>query len=186
MKTFIEIGCANFDTLLPLAARGWRGFFIEPIARHCESLREQARKVGVPDTQIEVAELAISDHNGGLTMIESVGEGWAAGISHVEGEGRGSGLLDHPLNQHFRGDAVPTPCATLQQFLADREITHIDFLKIDVEGHELAILGAYTWGVKPSLIKIEHKHSDLCRLRQILGREGYLIYTEKEDLYAIH
>lgn len=61
MKTFLEIGCADFDTLLPLAARGWRGFFVEPIERHCESLRRQARKVGVPDDQIEIAQLAISD-----------------------------------------------------------------------------------------------------------------------------
>lgn len=186
MRTFIEIGCADFDTLLPLAARGWRGFFVEPIAKHCESLRQQARKVGIPDEQIEICELAVSDHNGGLTMVESVGDGWASGISHVEGEGRGSGLLDNPLNAQFRGKLIPIPCLTLDRFISERELQSIDFLKIDVEGHELAILSAYSWKIKPKLVKIEHKHSDLDALKRILGREGYLTYTEKEDLYAIH
>lgn len=185
MKTFIEIGCADFDTLLPLAARGWRGFFVEPITRHCENLREQARRVDIPDERIEVAEIAISDHNGGLTMVESIGEGWAAGISHVEGEGRGSGLLDHPLNTQFRGRLIPTQCVTLDRFISDRGIEKVDFLKIDVEGHELAVLGSYSWRVKPDLIKLEHKHSDLMSLQRILGREGYHTYTESEDLYAI-
>lgn len=185
MKTFIEIGCADFDTLLPLAARGWKGFFVEPIARHCESLREQARRVGIPDERIEIAEMAISDHNGGLTMVESVGEGWAAGISHVEGEGRGSGLLDHPLNTQFRGRLIPTPCLTLDRFISERGIEKVDFLKIDVEGHELAILSSYSWGVKPDLIKLEHKHSDLDAIKRILGGQGYLTYTEQDDIYAI-
>jgi len=186
MKTFLEIGCADFDTLLPLAARGWRGFFVEPIERHCESLRRQAQKVGVPDDQIEIAQLAISDHNGGLTMIESVGDGWASGISHVEGDGRGSGLLDHPANQHFRGREIPTRCATLDRFLTDRDISSLDFMKIDVEGHELAILEPYSWKVKPMLVKIEYKHSDLDKLKRILGREGYHIYVENEDLYGVY
>lgn len=185
MKTFIEIGCADFDTLLPLAARGWRGFFVEPIKRHCESLRDQARRVGIPDEQAKIFEMAISDHNGGLTMIESTGEGWAAGISHVEGEGRSSGLLDNPLNAQFRGPLIPTPCVTLDNFISSQGIVSIDFLKVDVEGHELAILGAYSWKVKPSLIKVEHKHSDLDSIRRILSRKGYLTYTESEDLYAI-
>ena len=185
MKTFIEIGCADFDTLLPLAARGWRGFFVEPIARHCESLREQARRVGIPEERIEIAEMAISDHNGGLTMIESTGDGWAAGISHVEGEGRGSGLLEHPLNAHFRGRLIPTQCVTLDRFILDRGIEKVDFLKIDVEGHELAILSSYSWRVKPDLIKLEHKHCDLDTIRRILGSQGYHTYIEQDDIYAI-
>jgi FkbM family methyltransferase len=186
MKTFIEIGCADFDTLLPLAARGWRGFFIEPITKHCESLQKQARKIKVSDKQIEICQLAISDHNGGLTIIESIGEGWASGISHVEGDGRGSGLLDLSANAQFRGNLIPTPCLTLDRFIAEKEIQAINFLKIDVEGHELAILGPYSWRVRPDLIKIEHKHSDLTELKRILGREGYHVYTEQEDLYAIN
>jgi FkbM family methyltransferase len=186
MKTFVEIGCADFDTLLPLAARGWRGVFVEPIERHCESLRNQARKIGIFEDQIEIAQIAISDHNGGLTMIESIGSDWASGISHVEGEGRASGLLDNPANRQFRGRLIPTTCQTLDRFISDRDLDKIDFMKIDVEGHELAILGSYSWKVKPAFMKVEYKHCGLDPIKRILGREGYLTYVEKEDLYAIY
>ena len=185
MKTFLEIGCADFDTLLPLAARGWRGFFIEPVERMRESLIRQAQKVGVNMLDVEFAPICISDHDGSIEMVESLGDDWASGISHVA-NGPNSGLLDHPLNQGFRGNIVTVPCETLDTFVAKRNIVSLDFMKIDVEGHELAVLEPYSWRVKPDLIKIEHKHSNLEVLRRILGREGYHTYIEAEDLYAIH
>lgn len=183
MKTFIEIGCADFDTLLPLAARGWRGFFVEPVDRMRESLISQATKVGVDMSAVEFAPICISDHDGVVEMVESVGDDWASGISHIVGQG--SGLLDHPLNTHFRGDVSMKPCETLDTFIAKRSIESVDFMKIDVEGHELAVLGPYSWKVKPALIKLEHKHCDITALKRILGREGYHTYIESEDLYAI-
>jgi FkbM family methyltransferase len=185
MKTFLEIGCADFDTLLPLAARGWRGFFVEPIERMRDSLIRQARRVGVNMLDVEFPQICISDHDGTVEMIESMGEDWASGISHVT-NGPNSGLLDHPANVGFRGGRITVPCETLDTFLTKRNVDRVDYLKIDVEGHELAILEPYSWRVKPTLIKIEHKHSNLDALRRILGREGYHIYIETEDLYAIH
>lgn len=184
MKTFVEIGCADFDTLLPLAARGWRGFFVEPVDRMRDSLISQARRVGVDFGNVEFAPICISDRDGSVEMIESIGDDWASGISHVVGP-RSSGLLEHPLNADFRGRTISVPCETLDTFLAKRAIDSVDFMKIDVEGHELAVLETYSWRVKPSLIKLEHKHCDIDRIKRILGREGYHTYIESEDLYAI-
>lgn len=185
MKTFVEIGCADFDTLLPLAARGWKGYMVEPIRKHCESLRRQAERVNVRMEDLEICELAISDHSGTLEMIESVnGEGWAKGISHVVGES--SGLLDHPLNSQYRGNLVSVRCQTLDEFLAYRGIKSVDFLKVDVEGHELAIFRNYSWRLKPTLIKVEHKHLDDQALKRLLASNGYHVYVEREDIYAIY
>jgi FkbM family methyltransferase len=184
MKTFVEIGCADFDTLLPLAARGWRGFFIEPVERMRESLIRQAQRAGVNMLDVEFAPICISDHDGSIEMVESLGDDWASGISHVVG-GLSSGLLDNPRNTRFRGRTLSVPCETLDTFVSKRGIDRVDFMKIDVEGHELAVLEPYSWRVKPSLIKLEHKHCDLDRLKRILGREGYHTYIEREDLYAI-
>lgn len=185
MKTFIEVGTADFDTLLPLAAQGWRGFFIEPIDRVRESLISQARKVGINLAHLEFSPICISDHNGTIEMVESIGDDWASGISHVH-SGASSNLLNYPLNAHFRGSVVTKSCETLDTFITKRGIIQVNFMKIDVEGHELPILESYSWRVKPSLIKIEHKHSDLQSLKRLLSREGYHTYVETEDLYAIH
>ena len=185
MKTFLEIGCADFDTLLPLAARGWRGFFVEPVERMRDSLIRQAQKVGVNMLDVEFAPICISDHDGTVEMVESTGDDWAKGISHVT-HGPNSGLLDYKANEIYRGRTITVQCETLDTFIYKRRIESINFLKIDVEGHELAVLEPYSWAVKPDLIKLEHKHSDLQQLRRILGREGYHTYIENEDLYAIH
>ena len=64
MKTFVEIGCADFDTLIPLAQKGgWCGWCIEPVPHHAETLRKKA--AGLP---VGVEEVAISDYDGHLTM----------------------------------------------------------------------------------------------------------------------
>lgn len=185
MKTFLEIGCADFDTLLPLAARGWRGFFVEPVERMRDSLIKQAQRVGVNMLDVEFAPICISDHDGAIKMVESTGDKWASGISHVI-DGPNSGLLNYKANGIYRGRTITVPCETLDTFISKRGIESVDFLKIDVEGHELSVLEPYSWRVKPTLIKIEHKHSDLQQLKRILGREGYHTYIENEDLYAIH
>jgi hypothetical protein len=37
----------------------------------------------------------------------------------------------------------------------------------------------------PELIKLEHKHIDDVAMKTLLERQGYLVYTEREDMYAI-
>ena len=66
-----------------------------------------------------------------------------------------------------------------------KEITYIDFMKVDVEGHEMDIFGAYDWRVKPTMIKLEHQHIDDIKMAKILEKQGYIVYTEGKDMYAI-
>ncbi len=184
MKTFLEIGCADFDTLIPLAARGWTGFLVEPMEKMRDSLINQAKKAQVNLSKVEFALTCISDHDGTTDMIESIGDAWASGISHVA-DGPSSGLLDNPGNIRFKGRRLKVPCETLDTFLDKRGISNIDFMKVDIEGHELAVFKNYSWRVKPTFLKIEHKHSGQGALRDILERKGYLVYTEIDDLYGV-
>ena len=80
---------------------------------------------------------------------------------------------------------IEVPCTRLDTLIYENAITTIDFLKIDVEGHEMNIIEDYTWDVKPTFIKIEHKHIDDVKAVDILQSQGYLTWTEKEDIYAI-
>ena len=47
------------------------------------------------------------------------------------------------------------------------------------------IIEDYTWDIKPTFIKMEHKHIDDIKAVDILQGQGYLTWTEGEDIYAI-
>ena len=70
-------------------------------------------------------------------------------------------------------------------FERTKKQNHVDFLKIDAEGHELNILMGYSFILKPRFIKIEHKHVDDILLCSKLKENGYLVWTEKDDIYGL-
>ena len=74
---------------------------------------------------------------------------------------------------------------TLDSLIAENEIDHIDFLKLDVEGHETNVIESYSWIIKPTFIKLEHWHIDDKNMKRMLESQGYLVYTESRDIYAI-
>ena len=182
LKTFLEIGVADFDTLIPLAAKGgWTGYCVEPMPHHVVTLEEMAK--GLP---VAICPYAISDRNGVIRMAVGGGEDWATGANHIiDANHRGAKLLDIPGNQHLRKDDIDVQCFTLDHFIDNNNITEIDFCKIDVEGHELNVLSGYSWRVKPKFMKVEHKHLPGNELDQILTPQGYTIFVEQDDIYCV-
>ena len=61
----------------------------------------------------------------------------------------------------------------------------IDVMKVDTEGHELNILMNYSFRIKPRFVKIEHKHVDDTLLVRKLEENGYMVWTEKDDIYGV-
>ena len=184
MKTFIEIGCADFDTLIPMAAKGgWTGLCVEPIPHHADTLRKRTT-----DLPVGVVESAVSSFDGHLRMAVGGGEDWARGASHVIGPGHsGAKLLEleENLRLGLKVDEIEVDCMKLDTLLDEFGIDAIDFMKVDVEGHELEVLNNYSWRVKPKTLKIEHKHLSGDTLDKMLTRHGYTIFVETDDIYAI-
>jgi len=182
MKTFLEIGCADFDTLLPLARKGgWCGFCVEPMPHHADTLRERSA-----DLPVSIIEAAISDFDGRIQMAVGGNADWATGASHVISPNhQGFKLLDLEANKDLRLGEIEVAAMRLDTLLDEYGINHIDYCKIDVEGHELNVLQNYSWRVKPAVLKIEHKHLPGGSLAKILTPQGYTIFPENEDIYAI-
>lgn len=180
-KIFVEIGVADFNTLVPLLHNGWRGVFVEPVPRYANKLRNEVR-----DLDAVVIEAAISDHNGHTPFLVAKPCGtWVDGISHVASATHmGTSLLKLPGNEQFVESTIEVPCMTLDSLLDSLAIDHVDFMKIDVEGHEMNILKEYSWRVKPTSMKIEHKHIDDAWMKHLLLKQGYYVQVETDDIYA--
>jgi len=185
-KVFLEIGTCDFDTCLPLAKQGWKGYMVEADPKYAEEMDTQTKPYDV-----EVSNQAITDYDGYIkfhTTIQSTSAnaGWIRGIGHVAANNHiGTRLLDNEKNKGFIDQTITVPCSTLDTYIKETGIEHIDFMKLDVEGHELNILGSYSWSVKPSFVKIEHSHIDDIRMCNLLSAQGYMVWTERNDIYGV-
>jgi FkbM family methyltransferase len=178
----VEIGAANFDTLLPLAKMGWSGVIVEPVPYLAQQLIDMSRGYDV-----QVIQKAVSDFDGEIDIAIARDDGsWLAGCSHViSGNHLGYKLSTNKDRVGDFDENITVPCITLDTLL-DYCGGECDLLKVDTEGHELNIFMNYSFDVKPSLIKVEHKHIDDNILRRKLETNGYMVWTEKDDLYAVN
>jgi FkbM family methyltransferase len=183
-KTFIEVGACDFDTCIPLLQNGWRGVMVEPVERIANSLESKL----IDYDNVALVRDVISDYDGEIEFIESIDRtDWVRGISHVNSSNhKGARMLDWESNYSFRGDTSVKKCMTLDSLVTLSGFSKIDYLKVDVEGHETNVLEAYSWNIKPTFIKLEHSHIDDKRMRILLETKGYMVYVERNDIYAIY
>lgn len=182
MKTFIEIGACDFNNNTDLLDAGWRGIFVEPIQQYYDNLAWKMQDVD----NATVVRAAITDFNGTVKMdtVPNTRD-WMRGISHISSE-----VLDNTVSGLVRKNAsnamqvVEVPAMTLDTLLINNSISEIDFLQMDVEGHELVILNHYSWRIKPKYIRIEHKFVDDTILFDLLESKGYMCWTETDDIYG--
>jgi len=138
---------------------------IEPIPALATQLRRSFR------THVEVEEVAVS-RGDSLTEVQLK-------LPELDGAAAPGRATVEPTNALFTavGRELRVPCRTLDSIVEKRG--RIGFVKIDVEGHEHAVLeGAQQLIVRdaPSfLIEVEDRHSEgsLARVRNTLVSHGY-------------
>ena len=200
MKHFVEIGSADFNTLLPMCDYGWKGVCIEPVETLYNNITKEVKSKKLP---VEVLNCAISERNGELEMVQVTEFGWkdekdwARGVSHVSkkhNNGKWSGCLLENVNDVLPREYKEVPCQSLNSlinYLRNESVVFrgfgdvIDFMRIDTEGHEVHILDAYDWEIKPKVIKVEHIHCDKEALITLLQDQKYFIQEEGYDVYGL-
>ncbi len=134
----IDVGAHTGGSLLPFARAGWRVFAFEPdrknraaldaAARELDNVNIDARAVGAQ----EAADLPFYDSD------------VSTGIS---------GLT--PFHESHK-TAGRVDMTTLDALIQREALTSVDFLKIDVEGHEMSVLNGLDFGrLKPRAIVAE-------------------------------
>jgi len=183
MPFFVEVGVCDFDTCEQLIQNGWKGLMIEPIAHYFNNLKKY------PDIHYE--NIAVSDISGETEMhfinpeiIVGKSNQWLKGISSINGKGCFSYNKDKPLFKNCKKQKVKT--YTLNYLCEKYNIKNIDFLKIDTEGHDFHVLKSIDLNrIYVKMIKIEHKHINHTEVIEYLKARNYIVYMEKEDMYAI-
>ncbi len=144
----VEVGANNGvdgSATLYFEERGWACVLVEPVAELCRAIRQRRRG--------KVFECAASSAEGVVTFQVAEGGGLAHAVSAIGGPEqadyirRTHGHATHPVEVRTR---------RLDDILEEAGVGEIDFLTIDVEGHELEALKGFSpdrW--RPRVVIIE-------------------------------
>jgi hypothetical protein len=193
MPFFIEIGVCDFETLLPLADNGWEGILVEPMKYYMDKLPRKENiyyenscilpKSDIPDDKI--VDIQYWDFD----FIKSKGEEgeWMKGISSTDLH-MNCFIANPQWNKYVKKTKINA--ISLDELILKYNVKQIDFLKIDIEGKDFDILNDYSFDIKPRLIKLEskflhHKGWSNDTILTFFKKKGYIVYFEKDDLYAI-
>lgn len=137
---------------------GWHGLCIEPNAHYLEALHRQRSCALLPtcvgDNDGEKVEFALFEGISGIVTTNKATERWRR-------EGRSI-------------KTVPLRCTTLAKALARYPQTTIDYMSLDVEGHEVHVLRGIDWtSVKINIITVEISNNLYEKIKEFLGSKGY-------------
>jgi FkbM family methyltransferase len=177
----IEIGAndgVNDSTSLYFEKIGWQCVLVEPNPVLCQMIRKTRNA--------PVFECAVSDKRGTATLLVAEGAERAHGVSTIRAEEQAQdtiksyGFTYRPVQVHTR---------TLDEILTESKLTsRIDFVSIDVEGHEFEVLRGFSierWNPVVILVEDNSNFEDTA-VSHYLKQFGYIrfIRTGVNDWYA--
>ncbi|RKS23975.1 FkbM family methyltransferase [Pseudomonas sp. WPR_5_2] len=168
---FVE--CGAFDGLTENSCKffeetmGWKGYNVEPVPWVYENLCKNRPE----STNLN---FALSDKIGTATF---------TAVDHPDfGVDCTNGSLAH-TEKHFsileqsgcKFVHVEVDLLTWPEFIRRNNISHVDLLVLDVEGHELSVIdGMYGCEILPDVFCIEIGHLDFIEIRRKLSDLGYI------------
>ena len=150
--TFIDLATNDpilgSNTLFLERCLGWKGVCIEPNEQYHASIRSQRSCHLVPS--------AVAQESHYVTMTN---EGSTSHIDHGAPAARGGANATSKVW-----------CTTLRHILHARRLTHIDFLSLDIEGHELSALQGVDWDTTTiDMILIENSSPAIAAYLRLRG-----------------
>lgn len=177
----IEVGAndgLNGSTTFHFERAGWDCLLIEPNPQMCERIRELRLS--------PVLQVAASNKCGTATLLVAIGSGTAHGLSSIQPEQEAGEAI---RSSGYTYEKVEVETKTLDEILTARtQGRSIDFISIDVEGHELEVLEGFNvafW--RPRILVIEdNSYGEKSAVRQHLSKLGYEPFhrTVVNDWYA--
>jgi Methyltransferase FkbM domain len=99
------------------------------------------------------------------------------------------GFRDRIPDVETRLVRIEVPCLTLESLCRKHEVTNLDLLVIDAEGHEWSIIHSIDFSTRhPRLLIFEHLHlseSDRALCGRFLGNAGYDLSSLGVDTWCL-
>ena len=195
MRTIIQIGSCfgdvdGNDPVINSISNDDNVIFVEPIEHIFNRLKENYENK-YPNNNFIFVNKAISSYNGEISLftptkeelnnINKENEMWKFGVSSVN--------KNHPTSHWGEIKTVEenkVACCTLEQLFLDFNISEVDLLHIDTEGHDIVILNSYNYKIKPKKIIFENAHADGTRKKgenykkfiEFISKKGYIVAKE--------
>lgn len=142
----IDVGAHVGTSALPFARSGWTVHAFEPDPHNRTEL--MARASGLAN--LIVVPAAVSNQPGRLTLYCSDVSSGISSLSAFHESHRPTGDVD---------------VVTLQDYLSEVELEHVDFLKVDTEGHDFFVLQGFPWArIEPDAVVCEFEDRKTRRL----------------------
>jgi FkbM family methyltransferase len=169
----IDVGAHIGGSLASFAAAGWSVWAFEPDSANRKQLEQTIRSRPDAFAGVVISPLAVSD-------VEK--EGVAFYTSAVS-----TGISGLVAFHESHAETARVNTTTLDRFIEAEGIYRIDFLKIDVEGHELSVLRGLNFDkVKPRAIVAEFEDGktrqsgyDTQGLVEFLQDRGYTVFLSE-------
>jgi len=154
---------------------GWRCLIVEPMPDFCQKIRE-ARSC-------DVAEIAASEKAGEVEFYVAAG---VETLSTLEKDDKHFARIKSLSDEEIKKITVRT--ARLDDILSERGITDIDFMTIDVEGHEMSVLSGMSFdAISPRIVIIEdNSNGEDAQVKKFMESVAYRRFkrTGCNDWYA--
>jgi FkbM family methyltransferase len=164
-KTIIQIGShignTSNDPIFNIVDNNTTLILVEPVPFLFEQLKNNYTKKFVNNQNIFFINKAVSDFIGQIEMtVPSLKNDfsklpfWASQLASVN-PFHATGHINNLLVEK-----IIVETTTINEIVKEYNITNIDLLHTDTEGHDYIILMNYNFEIKPKKIMFEHKHMD--------------------------
>ncbi len=194
-KTIIQIGShvgpSKNDPVFDLVKETTRLVLVEPVPYLFTKLQENYTEMFPNKYDVIYINKAVSDYVGEIELtIPSEKNDFSSMPFYAS---QLASVNETHASNHIPGlitETIVVPTTTIDEIVDCYDISNIDLLHTDTEGHDYNILMGYSFKVKPNQILFEHKHMDgffTCgenfkRLTEYLETKGYAQkYQTDED-----
>ena len=171
-KMMIDVGAHHGWALAPFLAKGWTIYAFEPDEKN----------------RTQVLERLANHKNKVLVTLDTrcVSNKSRKGVPFYRSE-QSTGISGLSAFHESHAEAQRVDTVTLAEFLADKPLSTVDFLKIDTEGHDLFVLQGFPWErAKPAVIECEFEDTKTVPLgytfhdlARFLVDKGYSVYVSE-------